>query len=158
MSKELDAFKKIAEIHGNTGSLEGTYEYFLTIKRGLMKLEAIENAEPNEALELLKELRTIANMYCSFNSTQCEHNKELADIIKQALLKSQVEHNALEIIKEKCVGNDNLYLVKETIDYKHYSGKAQLGIDNIVNINLKEKDLLIEEEFNVLKEVVGCTE
>lgn len=53
MSKELDAFKKIAEIHGNTGSLEGTYEYFLTIKRGLERLEAIDNANPSEALECL---------------------------------------------------------------------------------------------------------
>ena len=73
--------------------------------------------------------------------------------------------SAVDIIKLKCIGNDNLQLVKEAIDidnplinealkYKHYLMGADLGIRNIVNINLKEKDLLTEEEFNLLKEVL----
>lgn len=61
------------------------------------------------------------------------------------------QEEALEITNEKCVGNDNLLLVKESLNYKHYLEKAKLGIDSVVNINLKEKDLLTEEEFNVLK-------
>lgn len=62
---------------------------FDTLEDALQRLEAIDNANPSEAMKALKELRTIANMYCSFNGTQCEHNKELADIVEQVLLKTQ---------------------------------------------------------------------
>ena len=118
------------------------------------ELESIDNAEPSEALKALKELRVIANTYCSFNGTQCEHNKELADIIEQALLKAQKEHKALEIIKEK---NVNMFGFKRDIKqlgnrftYKYY----QCNLGNYHSgFNIQE---LTEEEFNLLKEILEC--
>ena len=44
------------EIYGNTNSLEGTYKYFLTIKRALVRLDAIDNSNPSEALEDLDKM------------------------------------------------------------------------------------------------------
>lgn len=103
MSKEyLEAFKKIAEIYGNTGSLEGTYKYFLTIKRALARLDAIDNANPSEALECLER---IDNTLCLNNNkgklefgvdteehTDCDSAISMVEdleTIKQALIKAQ---------------------------------------------------------------------
>lgn len=84
MSKEyLEAFKKIAEIYGNTNSQEGTYEYFLTIKRALVRLEAIDNANPSEALECLD------SMYARLPQWDLCRNLDQYNTIKQALLKTQ---------------------------------------------------------------------
>lgn len=170
MSKEVEALKriettfsmnkegKVSAYRAYTNSIYPYYEDFDLVLNALNRLETIDNAEPSKALEIL-------NLMGGFILPTADGNKCLKDfcdkefdIIKQALLKTQAEHKALEIIKEKCVGNDNLLLVKEARSYKHYLGKAQLGIDNIVNTELEEKDLLTEEEFNVLKGVSGCTE
>ena len=42
MSRSLEAFKRIVERYGNTGSLEGTYNDFLIIKKDLKILEFIK--------------------------------------------------------------------------------------------------------------------
>ena len=98
-----------------------------------------------KGLEALKELRVIANTYCSFNGTQCEHNKELAEIIEKSL-------KALEIIKEK---NVNMFGFKRDIKqlgnrftYKYY----QCNLGNYHSgFEIQE---LTEEEFSLLKEVL----
>ena len=40
----LKAFKRIMEKYGKTNSLEGTYNYFLTIKKDLEILEIIKKS------------------------------------------------------------------------------------------------------------------
>ena len=42
MTKELEAFKRIMEKYGNTNSLEGTYDDFLIIKKGMERLEILK--------------------------------------------------------------------------------------------------------------------
>ena len=111
------------------------------VEKALHRLESIDNAEPSEALECLMYLKAEFRDYPSaFNS------------IKNALLKAQKEHKALEIIKEK---NVNMFGFKRDIKqlgnrftYKYYQsnlGNYHSGFD------IQE---LTEEEFNLLKEVL----
>ena len=51
MNEALEAINKIMEVYGNTNSLEGTYNYFLTIKKALLKAQ-----EDEKKVEALKEL------------------------------------------------------------------------------------------------------
>lgn len=94
MSKEyLEAFGRITlhTEYDSDSSYDGLSfeEDYKLVDEALQRLEAIDSSNTGEALKALKELRVIANMYCRFNGTQCEHNKELADIIEKALLKAQ---------------------------------------------------------------------
>ena len=50
-SEALEALKKISEIYGATNSLEGTYEYFLTIKQAL-----IQKSKKEQAWEIAKKV------------------------------------------------------------------------------------------------------
>ena len=120
------------------------------IKNGLKRLEAIDNAKSSEALECLEylggfnlETDTIIGQTKAYNT------------IKQALIKSQEQEKVLELIKEKCFGNDNLYLVNDSINYNQYLEKAKLGIDNIIDVILKENELLTEKEFELLKKCLS---
>ena len=95
-------------------------------------------------LEALKELRVIANTYCSFNGTQCEHNKELSDIIEKSL-------KALEIIKEKPQAELSLIQlgkIKTYEEYLDYTDKWELDLYGDMVYN--------EEEFALLRSVLGC--
>ena len=135
MSKELEELEHI--YYGSQGYGE-TDKYYKHLKE---YLESIDNAEPSEALECLMYLKAEFRDYPSaFNS------------IKNALLKAQKEHKALEIIKEK---NVNMFGFKRDIKqlgnrftYKYYQsnlGNYHSGFD------IQE---LTEEEFNLLKEVL----
>lgn len=42
MSKELESFENIMKVYGDTNSLEGTYNDFLTIKKALQRLDKYE--------------------------------------------------------------------------------------------------------------------
>lgn len=54
----------------------------------------LENLIPDNPLDCLKALRKSANIYCSFNNTQCEYNKKLADNIEKALKYLETINNA----------------------------------------------------------------
>lgn len=139
MSKELEIVRKLQHC--------GVEEYRVAleqVEKILLEYEQIKNANPSEALEDLDKM--VNQVYQVDDDFELYHDK-----VKQTLLKAQEQEKVLEIIKKKCVGNDNLYLVKTSINYKQYLGTAKLGIDNIVNINLKENDLLTQEEFELLK-------
>ncbi len=123
---------------------------FYKIKQALQRLKAIDNADPSEALKALKELRVIANTYCSFNDTQCEHNKELADIIEKALIKIQSNEYkiAFDLINKKRVDIKLLH-------WAYPSCKAY-------NVAVREKketwrrEELTEEEFEFIGRLAGA--
>ena len=140
MSKELEALERLKTAPSFMG---GTVEYqactksetllmqdYETIKQALHRLESIENVEPSEALECLMYLKAEFRDYPSaFNS------------IKNALLKAQKEHKALETINEKCVDvfRINYYITSNRIsELEEY----------------KRDRKLTDEELELLKEVL----
>ena len=146
MSKELEELEHI--YYGSQGYGE-TDKYYKHLKE---YLESIDNSNPSEALELLGFMGNFIIPTALGN----KHLKDFCDkefaIIKNALLKAQKEHKALEIIKEK---NVNMFGFKRDIKqlgnrftYKYYQsnfGNYHSGFD------IQE---LTEEEFNLLKEVL----
>ena len=105
------------------------------------RLEAIDNANPSEALNGLEFICKILNE--KRIDVKWLFKKDY-NTIKQALLQGQKEHRALEIIKEKRVACD-LLTNPDVMDYKKYNSHCD-KYDFIVP--------LTEEEFNLLKEVV----
>ena len=144
MSKELEALERLAmpdELHIKECKKAGIglIEDYEVVERALHRLEAIDNSNPSEALKSLKELRTIANMYCSFNGTQCEHNKELANIIEQALHRLEEIDNANPSEALEC-----LERIDNTLCLNNIKGKLEFGIDT--------------EEHTDCDSVIGMTE
>ena len=142
MSKKyLESLEKIKQEFNCDPEYYGLGVDFEIVESALNRLETIDNAEPSEALECLMYLKAEFRDYPSaFNS------------IKNALLKAQKEHKALEIIKEK---NVNMFGFKRDIKqlgnrftYKYY--QSNLG-NYHSGFNIQE---LTEEEFNLLKEVL----
>lgn len=114
--------------------LEENSKYADIIKSNLHRLQSIDNAEPSEALKALKELRVIANTYCSFNGTQCEHNKELADIIEQALLKEQEPKqyvDELKLVEKKLKSLDLLMQELDCKDFAELRKYARCGYEKL---------------------------
>ena len=74
-----------------------------------------------------------------------EENVKYSDIIKSALIKAEKEHKALEIIKEKeCDMRWLKYCIKGNAEVETYNN----GLPEYY-------EKLTEEEFNLLKEVLG---
>ena len=162
MSKELELIRTLIdganEYEKKTGNTNPTVylskNNLLVIKQALHRLEEIDNANPSEALELLGFMGNFIIPTALGN----EHLKDFCDkefaIIKQSLLKAQKEHKALEIIKEK---NVNMFGFKRDIKqlgnrftYKYY--QSNLG-NYHSGFEIQE---LTEEEFSLLKEILGC--
>ena len=142
MSKELEEIKTLRGFNRvELNNDENVNKSLDIIEQALQRLESIDNAEPSEALECLMYLKAEFRDYPSaFNS------------IKNALLKAQKEHKALEIIKEK---NVNMFGFKRDIKqlgnrftYKYY--QSNLG-NYHSGFEIQE---LTEEEFNLLKEAL----
>ena len=131
MSKEyLEALNGLFDLVHCQDSFEKAQKYFDIIEEALNRLESIDNAEPSGALECLMYLKAEFRDYPSaFNS------------IKNALLKAQKEHKALEIIKEKNVDIRWIEVCDTVKDYNK-------GRDEHLNYELTK------EEFNLLKEVL----
>ena len=120
-----------------------TKDWLLEIKQCLKRLEAIDNAEPSEALKFLEGLN------CGLKDDKAIHItidyfEKAYSTIKQALLQAQKSLKALEIIKEKRVACD-LLTNPDVMDYKKYNSHCD-KYDFIVP--------LTEEEFNLLKEIL----
>ena len=149
MTKELEAFENIVKVYGDTNSLEGTYNDFLTIKKALQRLEAIDNSEPSEALKIVETLADdgLLNKEIGAISYNQIWLKNQIEILKQALLKSQEQEKVLEIIKEKKVNIDLLYASSSVEQYN----------DELVRVYgmwfVKDRQLT-QDEFDTLKEVV----
>ena len=57
----LTAFKKIMEKYGKTNTLEGTYDYFLVIKKDLEKLDQLEKIEEELGIDLITLFKALKN-------------------------------------------------------------------------------------------------
>jgi hypothetical protein len=162
MSKELELIRLLIkganEYEKETGNKNPTVylsrNNLLVIEKSLQRLESIDNAEPSEALECLEEIRDFR--YGKDKLLVCQ--TKMHTTIKQALLKAQKEHKALEIIKEKY---PNVVEVKLCKNYEYYKLRMSSKHDTeIVKIDWNDKSLLdylkllTEEEFNLLREVL----
>ena len=99
-----------------------------------------------DCLEALERLKTAPSfMGGTVEYQACTKSETLLlqdyEIVKQALLKSEKEHKALEIIKEKEV---NMQVFNQCEDVETYN-----------KVYIKQKDRqLTQEEFSLLKEVL----
>jgi hypothetical protein len=116
------------------------YIYRMAEKRGAYKRIVIEldNANPSEALEILLKAKQVCDVSCIEMCNNCQ-KKSAYNSIKQALLKAQKEHKALDIIKEKKVNILLLELAENVDEY---------------NERIVPNGQLTEEEFNLLKEIL----
>ena len=113
-------------------------------------IATIDNADPSKSLESLNNLLNWDGV--------CKAKFALYYTIKQDLLKSQEEKKVLNVIKEKCLYNDNLNWVAVCINYDMYKEEMSKKHDTVVvKINWNDKvvldclKLLTQKEFDILK-------
>ena len=123
-----------------------TKDWLLEIKQCLKRLEAIDNAEPSEALNGLEFICKILNE--KRIDVKWLFKKDY-NTIKQALLQAQKDRKALEIIKEKNVACDLFWndFVDNGFGYHYY-------LEKWYKFQSTDNKKLTEEEFNLLKEVL----
>ena len=80
--------------------------------------------------------------------TQREH-KEFLSVIEKDLARLEQLEKTLEIIKNKCATNTNLWLVFCTRTYEDYESFVENKDHKLVRI---EQNILTQEEFELLKE------
>ena len=149
MIKEyLEAFgliKRTCEIYMETTRfLKGSDIIANQIKEALNtiqnRLESIDNANPSEALECVERIgaEKLARGELIRNDDKVE---PYLNTIKQALIKAEKEHKALETIKEKCV---------DVFRINYY-----ITSNRIIELEEYKRDRnLTEEELELLKEVL----
>ena len=134
MNIEFEALKRI----GN--NLEHHYPEnirdFNILKQALQRLEAIENANPSEALECLEQLAEMADKCW----VSCDVHK-WKNTIKQALIKAQEQEKVLKIIKEK---NVDVYILNDLGTLEEYNEWVLKKYGTYYQ--------LTKEEFELLKE------
>lgn len=143
MSKGLEALEEIRDFrYGKDKLLVCQTAMYDDIKQALQRLEAIDNANPSEALKWLDDIgeqwveRGLNPDIVQYKETQSYRE------IKQALLKAQEQEKelkAFEIIKKKKVNVIRLFTNGFDIDLYHS--------------NLRDELKLTQEEFELLKEV-----
>lgn len=97
-----------------------------------------------EALEEIKSYPIELHIKEGWDISLYEEQKEQCDIIEKCL-------KALEIIKNKCASNTNLWLVVCTRNYEDYESFVENKDHKLVRI---EHNILTQEEFNLLKGVL----
>ena len=158
MSKELEALERIettfslnkqgkeSAYRGYTNSVYPYYEDFDLVLNALKRLEAIDNANPSEALEILYnnaklDRDRIEKGGIVTYAEEIEHNERIKpyyETLKQALIKAQEQEKVLEILKK----TKNI----KTSFYENGSGKHyKLEFDRTKN------QTITKEEFNFLK-------
>lgn len=159
MNKGLEALSKIAKRIGtlkvdNNGemynSLGDMYEPYKTIEKELKRLEAIDNTNPSEALNKLKENAEMFDEIAQENNHSYKddtvveafiyHSNNLS--IEQALIKAQEQEKVLEIIKLKRVS------IPVIFEFDTYDDYWEWAYSNVIRLYL-----LSREEFNFLKKV-----
>lgn len=142
MSKELEAFNKLME-----ESPEVHIKSYEIVINALQRLEAIENANPSEALEALRSLGealgtleidkdTMLPKVVLFGN-RAKHYKT----VEQALLKANEQEKVLKIIFEKQVDFEVFGAFDTYKDYEIYYNKRFHVIEH----------KLTEEEFEIVK-------
>lgn len=116
-----------------------------TITKELQRLEAIDNANPSEALKQLGDISYFIMEAYSDHEPLEENQRDSRQCfvdycknIQQALLKAKEQEKALKIIKNKWVDLYALFIAYDLEDY-----------------NIKHTIELTQEEFDLLKEVLG---
>lgn len=153
MSKELKVLENLKNMLIGNGVNDNINEYIdnliLPIKKSLQRLEAIDNANPSEALE--ETLRDIAyDLVNDDNPFLRDRYYGLLDV-KQALITKSKKELAFEIIKEKKIDVNQFQtslIVMGSFTYRYYINHSE---DYHTAIMVK---LLEEDEFNTLKEVL----
>lgn len=164
MDKELEALERLAmpdEMHIEECKKLGIdlTEDYEVVKKAILELKAIKEANPSEAFEILE---NISKEECLFKDrstiymggekvnsftwkhTIGEHFKGIKDI-EQALLKAQENVKILSVIKEKHLFEaTHKYIVDYSKDYNTYCKLFE-------SYKLDEANKLIENEFNLLK-------
>lgn len=141
MNKEyLEAFKNLKqELYYSPDQLPDIDKWHEAIEQALQRLESIDDANPNEALngleyicKILKE-KYIVDVKWVFKN---DYN-----IIKQTLMKSQEQEKVLEIIKNIIKFGDDLISILDFETYEeYYKYSDDYGY------------LLTQEEFESVKE------
>ena len=183
MSKEyIEAFKNLKqELYYSPNQIPDIDKWHETIEQALERLEAIDNANPSEALECLEWLTSsLIGKYNLFYEEVIINEKEYKEsiefikddynIIKQALLKAQENTRSEEILQkyyQEGITLDSVRALKQERDnYKKVleiiKEKAvdvyvlfDLGLEEYNKYVLKRYGTyyqLTEEEFNLLKE------
>ena len=162
MSKELEALKQVKNFLGYNYCSVDLPNELRTIEQALERLEAIDNANPSEALEELEMLHDCSTAmqelpssnWIEYAETEAELDLKLHFAyldIKQSLIKSQEQEKVLEIIKEYQV---DIWLLKQC-DYENYiriRKEAMVSIGQIVNEDgIILENEITQEEFDLLK-------
>ena len=145
----IEALDKLLE--GYSKGMAGR-SYYDIVREALQRPEAIETANPSEALKTLEVLDKIISPL--LEPVLAEYEDDLSDKItanyfalKQSLLKAEKELKALEIIKKKSVWVGRLKSL-----FRKYNNN--LDVLRLYNANMWVDYQLTKEEFNLLKEVL----
>lgn len=79
---------------------EKIIKHLFIVESALNRLEAIDNAEPSEALECLEEIKNYFPFVDLDKGKEYVCEKEF-NTIKQALLKAQKEHNSVNLLMQE---------------------------------------------------------
>lgn len=139
MTKELESLNYVwynyytEELSRN--EVEQIEKHLNIVQDGLKRLEAIDNAKSNEALECLEYLSSF-----NLETDILVGQTKAYNTIKQTLLKAQENEEILEIIKEKNVDILDIRMSK-TVDSYNFAVSSS-------NLNRKE---LTKKEFDLVK-------
>ena len=108
MSKELEALEKIKNSFGCDLAYYSLNIEYEIVKQALERLEAIDNANPNEALECLEEVYDKIRLSQYLGVVESAKLNTNYNTIKQALTKKSKKEQAWEILKD-IVNDDYMY-------------------------------------------------
>lgn len=146
MSKELEALETLKDMLIGNGCNDSINEYIdnliLPIKQALQRLETIDNANSNEALEIIRKCKSsnLLNFWCP---------KFVEDlkIVENYILKAQKQEKILNIILKKQVDINEIKIMVSNLKHcddiercKRYNASRKVGYK------------LKQEEFNEIKE------
>ena len=96
MSKEyLESLEKIKQEFNCDPEYYGLGGAFEILESALYRLESIDNAEPSEALKCLEKV------YSRLPQWDLSRNVDQCNIIKQALIKAEKEHNSVNLLMQE---------------------------------------------------------
>ena len=123
-------------------------EYREEIKKSLIKAYKDGNQEFEKIHEKLKRLEQLEKE----NQELKQDVKDVLEDYKDAATIMFKLDKAIEIIKNKCVSNTNLWLVVCSRNYEDYKSFVENKDHELVRI---EHNILTQQEYELLKEVFG---
>ena len=139
----LERFQDIKELEvaDGLGTVADVLPYFCkNVDEALLRLEAIDNANPSEALE---ELEKFTDFYDTRYNRVCINAH---DTIKQTLIKAQEQEKILSIIKEKRV---DMFILESVSCASVYNATLEKDFYKVDNYRF-----LTDEDFDSLKEMI----